>query len=348
MKSVAIDRPFSHHGQHSGYGMLGKLVSDKTTAVPTYGHWVSRVVPDRWLYRVSPFHPRWYDRFAFGLETEVALALGFCRKAIYHFLYGEHSLRFSGMINRATGRRNRIVATYHQLPQFFELRRRQYSHVRDLDAVILVASNQRSFFDSIVSPHQVHVIPHGIDSRFFEPSKDQKKGHQVRCLTVGSNYRDFSVHARVIRDINRSMLAGEIEFVVVGESRCRDHFLGLDHFKYLSGVSDQDLLAFYQSSDILLLPLSDSTACNALLEGMACGLSIIATDVGGVRDYVNEKCAILTPPGDAGAMVDAVAELVRDPERRAQLGSAARDRARVEFDWTRIADRMRGVYRDLW
>jgi glycosyltransferase involved in cell wall biosynthesis len=112
-----------------------------------------------------------------------------------------------------------------------------------------------------------------------------------------------------------------------------------------SGVSDEELLDAYRSADVLLLPLLSATANNALLEGMSCGLAVVATDVGGVREYVDEQCATLVEPGDAQAMVRAVLDVIGDRSRRERMGLASRQRA-LSFDWARVGERQLDVYRE--
>jgi glycosyltransferase involved in cell wall biosynthesis len=69
---------------------------------------------------------------------------------------------------------------------------------------------------------------------------------------------------------------------------------------------------------------------NALVEAMATGIPVIATDVGDARLIVGD-CGIIVPPGDADVLADAINTLKADPDRRAQLGRDARARAVAEF-----------------
>ena len=105
----------------------------------------------------------------------------------------------------------------------------------------------------------------------------------------------------------------------------------------------EGLLREYRSADLFLLPLTDCTANNCLLEAMACGLPLVASDVGGVRDYATDESAALVPPGDGEAMADAVLGLCGDDERRAEMARAARRRA-LALDWDRVANSLLGVY----
>jgi glycosyltransferase involved in cell wall biosynthesis len=108
-------------------------------------------------------------------------------------------------------------------------------------------------------------------------------------------------------------------------------------------VPEAELLRLYRSSALLLLPLVDTVASNTVLEALACGLPIVTTDVGAIRDYVTPECAILVPPGDAAALTAAAVALLNDPARRRAMALAARRQA-LAFAWPEIVRQLRVVY----
>jgi glycosyltransferase involved in cell wall biosynthesis len=112
------------------------------------------------------------------------------------------------------------------------------------------------------------------------------------------------------------------------------------------GVSEDELIRLYREAAVVLQPMEESTANNAILESLACGTPVIATDIGGARDYLNESCAVLTPPGDACAMVDAVMDITRDSAACRRMGDAARKKA-LEFSWPAVAARLTELYRSI-
>ena len=77
----------------------------------------------------------------------------------------------------------------------------------------------------------------------------------------------------------------------------------------------------------------------------SCGLPVVATDVGGVREHVDEQCATLVESGDAQGMVRAVLDIIGDRSRRERMGLASRQRA-LSFDWARVGERQLDVYRE--
>jgi glycosyltransferase involved in cell wall biosynthesis len=339
---VFVDREFAHHGQYAGYKQLMRYLPGSPVTTSVRVPWL----PERLLYRLPGASPHGYNRPALELELSVLTTMAPQKRAIYHYLYGEMSFRLAAHVNRVLRHKHRVVVTYHQPPGFFEQWGPQLGRLqlRSVDAVLLVASNQRAIFDDLARPDRVHVIPHGVDVDFFRPVEERPAAvGRLTCLSVGSNFRDVELHRQVIEQTS-AVAGGMIKFVVIGEASLAGQYAGLAHVRYASGISDQELLAAYHAADLQLLPLADATACNALLESLACGLPTIVTDVGGVRDYVDETCAVLVPAGDARACTAALLALAADTDRRAALGRRARARAEQSLDWRAVARRVAAVY----
>jgi len=91
--------------------------------------------------------------------------------------------------------------------------------------------------------------------------------------------------------------------------------------------------------------LQDCTANNVLLEGMACGLGIVATDLQGVRDYTSEECCELVEPDNAEALAETMLDLANNEKRRAEMSEAAREQA-LKLSWPIIAEQHMALYRE--
>lgn len=84
------------------------------------------------------------------------------------------------------------------------------------------------------------------------------------------------------------------------------------------------------------------------LEAMACGVPVVATAVGGIRDtVVDGATGRLVPPKDPDALGEAVAALLRDGRRGRTLGEAGGERARARYSWDRVAADTERIYERL-
>lgn len=111
------------------------------------------------------------------------------------------------------------------------------------------------------------------------------------------------------------------------------HFLGMR----------EDVPALLSLADVMLLPSLSDAMPMTVLEGMALGVPIVASDVGGVRGALGEEAGICVPPGDTGALAEAWVGVLTDPELRAGLGRAGTARAR-RFDSSLMARRYAALF----
>ena len=104
-----------------------------------------------------------------------------------------------------------------------------------------------------------------------------------------------------------------------------------------------DLENLYAAADLFLLPSHREGMSFALLEAMAHGLAPIVADGSGNAETVGDAGAIF-PAGDVAAMSELLAGLAADPDARARLGAAARERVRAEFGIERFLAATRDQY----
>lgn len=106
-----------------------------------------------------------------------------------------------------------------------------------------------------------------------------------------------------------------------------------------------ELLRHYASARVFVAPsLRGESFGMALLDALAAGRAVVASDIPSYRDLLDDgRAGRLVPPGDGGALAAALASLLDDPHEAAALGRAGIERARA-FDWDVIAERLEAVY----
>jgi phosphatidylinositol alpha-mannosyltransferase len=113
---------------------------------------------------------------------------------------------------------------------------------------------------------------------------------------------------------------------------------GIDVVGFLSQDALTDLLS---STKALLAPsLGGESFGMVLTRAFACATPVVASDIEGYREVVTPETAISVPPGDVGALVDAVEGLLADEPRRVAMGAAARRRAEEHFAYDVLAARL--------
>ncbi len=120
----------------------------------------------------------------------------------------------------------------------------------------------------------------------------------------------------------------------------------LDHFHFVHGVHNVE--AFLQDADVFVLPSRSEGFSNAILEAMAAGLPVVATDVGGNAEAVeNQKTGIIVPSDDASALALAVIEILSDPIRRQAMAYAGLQRVASRFTSKAMMNVVGQAFREL-
>ena len=125
--------------------------------------------------------------------------------------------------------------------------------------------------------------------------------------------------------------------------------LGLtDNVVFIGWLSQKQCAVKLEQADVLVLPSLLECGGAVLLEAMAMGLPVIATNWGGPADYVDSSCGILIEPASREALVngltDAMLKLAQSPDLRQKMGRAGQERVRKYFDWERKVDRVVEIY----
>ena len=331
---------YPHHARHSGYEAFGRYVGT-ALAPPVNFRWTQGKLgwPLNQAFCRMVRHP-WYSLGAHLTEWSSLGHMIRGRDRVYHVLYGDSDLWMLRRANRLTG--NRLVASFHQPSDHLRNLGPIERIAKHLDAVILVCDAQRAYFEEFLPPDRIFVVRHGVDTGFFHPPGRQDD--QPVCVTVGSHLRDFETHREAIRLVWKENPA--VRFLAIGtRSDKKSYFPDLpdERIRFLDKVSDEELRRTLQASKVAVFSFGAATANNALLEAMSSGLPIVATDVGGIREYVGGDGGILCPRKDPRALADGILHLLEDAATREKMANASRSKALL-LDFRVVADRMREIY----
>lgn len=349
MNLYIIRTLYSHWGPHSGFNQFLKYIdrdrfnlqihsaSDGDDDFPIQSRllrsWLRKFVQRRGM--------KWYKLSDLSAEIKALIKCVLIEIDIVHFLDGEHSVQFlPRVLKNMNYKKPRIVATFHQPPEILETLVIK-EVISKLDLITVVSSEQKSFFKSFIDEDKIRLIMHGIDIDYFRPKKNKSYDGKFKCLTVGHHLRDFSV----VNDVAPKLKDhSEIEFIIVSSNTKeikRSH-----NIKIYKALDDKALLHLYQQSDVLFLPLLNSTANNALLEGIACGLPVISTDLPSIKAYLPGREAILIKDNKSSDFVQSILRLYKNHTLRQNMSREARKRAE-ELDWRNITSQFESIYSEL-
>ncbi|MFZ5485077.1 MAG: glycosyltransferase family 4 protein [Pseudomonadota bacterium] len=267
-------------------------------------------------------------------------ALPWTRRAtrLTHFIYGEDTYLFTPLWKNG---RNRCLATYHYPPDRL-IERVNPGVLKSLDAVVAVGINQVDYFSRFLPADRIHYLPHPVDADFFSPGPPPPVD-PIKLLCVGQMYRRHDEVLAVHRRLCNQGYA--LETHVIGPKTLLEHPINREPgIQVHVGLSDDALLEHYRTASIGLLPLSDATANNSLLEMMACGLPVVSTHVGGVGEYAQGSAVRLTAAGDIDGLCAHVEQLMHAPEVRLEEGRRNRQHVLQHLSLPVAAQRMFDLY----
>lgn len=344
---------FNWMGQHSGYDQVCEAIL-KVQSYDCTSVWQPSKKPLKgtrrilsWLARrsqVSPFYT------VSGTDAEVA-ALVRCfvhRIQLLHCTYVEDNLGIIPDFKKSLSLK--LVGTVHQPVSWWRLMHPYPQSVSTLDALIVLGSREVKYFEHFL-PSRVYFVPHGVDIEFFQPAPATPElnmmNHPPRCIFSGAWLRDIDTLAKVVDEVVLRNPAIQFDMVVPRIKRNDPLFIRIARHQQVSwhtDLSDEQLLKVNQQASMLVLPILECTANNALLEAIACGLPVISNNVGGIPDYTRDTFADLLPVGDVDGMVSAILELADSPQQQISKGKAARDFAEEHLNWNDIALKTLEIY----
>jgi phosphatidylinositol alpha-mannosyltransferase len=248
-----------------------------------------------------------------------------------------------------------VVATFHasnESPVGYRVFRRQLEpYARRLAGRIAVS---RAALDT-VSPFfggPYDIVPNGVEvARFADARPFERDPNEFRILFVGRLERrkglEYLLGAMpaILKDVPGARLCVVGGGPLAGSYRSRVPAVARSRVEFLGFVSSDDLPRHYRSADVYCSPATGGESFGiVLLEAMAAGAAVVASDIRGYRDVVRHGVTgLLTTRASSFGIASAIVHLARSPGAATALRGAAR-REVERYDWARVTERVLDVY----
>jgi glycosyltransferase involved in cell wall biosynthesis len=202
----------------------------------------------------------------------------------------------------------------------------------------------------------VENIVKGVDSTLFSPEGPSVRaelgaaGPVVFCASRLVPIKNVALFVDAMAVVHRAR--PDAFAVIAGDGplesalKQRAEVLGLSEVIRFAGHIDQPVLPhWYRAADVFVLSSDFDNSPNVVLEAMATGLPVVATNVGGVADYLDvPQGGALVPKGDAASMATGILALLNDDSARRAAGAFNRQRAATKFSWRTSAEQLLAAY----
>jgi len=226
---------------------------------------------------------------------------------------------------------------------------------RFVNRIVTVSEDLKSWLlNSVRVPtRKVLHICNGVDIERFRPSGGEPRARDVivGSVTRFSEIKDPLNLVSAFIELRRTGVAAKLHMIGDGEMRAEALYklrdAGLEADAWLPGSRD-DIPEQLRSMDVFVLGSFREGISNTVLEAMASGLPVIASDTGGNKELIADGVnGVLVPPGDYKALAVAIRDYVQDRERRRRHGLASRDRVLSLFSLTTMVENYAQLYRSV-
>lgn len=329
-------------GDHTGYQQLTRYLAQldpDTRIISPQRRWRDRV-----MGKIYSTYRGWPGRNQFDAAAEFRLErAGNGAHAVRHILYfDEHSL----FVDRWVKAPREIIGTIHLPPSRWP--EDELHHLESLSSAIVLYQRDMAFFESKIGPGRVRFIQHGVDTEFFQPAATA--ADPINILFSGHYLRNTAMLERVIvrlagkhPELRFHLLVPEPFRDLPGLPALRERFDVTWHAK----IPDLQMRELIASSYLVLLPMDESGANNALIEALACGTPVVTTDVGGARDYGGGSVYPIVANNDDDAMLSLIERYMNHREWRNAISAQCRNFAVTQLAWPLVARQHLTAYEEL-
>lgn len=340
---------------------------------------------DEWLEALASRYPRWMRRLGLAERADAylgwasAVARGLKRAPVDVV----HVMNYWGWSQRLGGNKLVLEMQSEWLSQLD--RRAVAEQLRSVAAVVAVSGHVERLFKAAFPEFrgEVAVAANGVDTDLFCPPPAPRAASETpRLLFVGRLSPEKGVHTllqafskvvarwpgatlelvgprtylprRFLVDLSDDPLVSALArfYRDDGGSDYQQHLdqqvreAGLQgRVNFHGSLPHADIVRHYQQADLVVNPSLSETFGISIVEGMACGVPVVGTRVGGMLDTITDEVGLAVPAEDPQALADALIGILGDPARAAEMGRRGRERAVTHFTWAARAQRLLDVYR---
>ncbi|MFQ3181099.1 MAG: glycosyltransferase involved in cell wall biosynthesis [Polaribacter sp.] len=344
LKILAVFHKSTHHSGYSGYAQFLNYIKNIKRIFPTpiLMYFLAKKIAKKIGKGLGN-----YDSNSFYKDLQIIINILKNRKdnLVVHYLNGERDIRLA-LSFFAKKKNVKFIATFHKPPTILGELVINKKYLKKLDGAIVVGINQLDFIKKELGIKKGLYIPHGVDTTFFKPNYKLRPQNTKIILFVGQHLRDFDIFNNTIELLLNENKEHYIVNVIL-RKEYQHKIIKNSKVNIYSGVSDIDLRKHYQAAHVLFIPFKEVTACNSILEGLACGCPIVTTKVGGNSEYLKNTMNILVPQfSDFNIYKEAIKILIAQ-DNDFKISKSSRMKSN-DYEWREIAREVNSFYKSFY
>lgn len=265
---------------------------------------------------------------------------------------GKSSLLSTAILAKKLSRKETIIVFHQQMQS--RIKKKDIIHnwiYNNLDAVVVLTNRMKQDLleTTIINPSKVKVIPYGIDITKFKPMTEKKIELRKRFSLPLDNFLIGCI-GRIDRQKGQDILLkaflrlkniDNINLIFVGDPSEQTFFDELQGFIKVNNIMDKVVYIPFSDKvpelmncfDLLVVPSYCETFGLVVIEGMACGLTVIGTDCGGIPEIIDSgKNGYIFPPKKSDDLAEILRMLYQNTDLTKKIGYNAREKVEQSFD----------------
>ncbi len=231
------------------------------------------------------------------------------------------------------------------------------------DIITAISEFLADFARSMGAVNPVLVIPNGVDYGRFHGKGDPALVQSLRERFTDNGGQSLLVtvsrlvHKNAVDTIIRSLLElpENVKLLVIGTGPLQPYLIALAaelgvsaRVLFLGDIPHSKLPSYLSIADIFVRPSRTEGMGNVFIEAMAAGIPVIATTVGGIRDFLRDgENALAVDVDDPHGLAEKVKNILNNSGLAERLAEGG-DKTALLYDWNGIAEEMRKVFHTLW
>jgi len=227
--------------------------------------------------------------------------------------------------------------------------------IRRCDRVITITNQVKKIYSNFMDEERITTIPLGVDTNLFRPQRETLNTGTHEILFAGYLYRLKGVEFLIKAVRAASEKRGDIKLRIVGTGPDKPDLARLvealrirEKVIFEGFVPYTRMAEYYRQCDIFCFPTLGEPFGKAIIEAMACAKPVIASNVGGPAEIIQDgKTGVLVPPAQPKILALKILELLDDKNIMRKIGANARKAAIEKYSWEKIAEKYNKLYESL-
>lgn len=187
-----------------------------------------------------------------------------------------------------------------------------------VDKHILMGSSLANYFQKCgVNPQKISVGFHYVDNNYYKKKEeDISTPQRPKIIAIGAMQRDMKLLSDIVNRVS------SVDWIICKGMKKVDHLFHGNNIKLVGFVPEDELRRLMSESDASINVMGDTVGSNVITTSLAMGLVVIASEVGSIRDYIDESCGFLCK-NTVESFVQAVNEVVANPDKIVEMRKAS-------------------------